>query len=66
MLAFEPGDSELNLSDVACTCLYEEAEMLQFAQLLNILVRDEKNVIFFCERLNTVQFNNHFHAWHVQ
>lgn len=44
----------------------EEAEIPQFAQLLDILVRDQKNVIFFCEQLNTVQFNNHFHAWHVQ
>jgi hypothetical protein len=43
-----------------------ETGMPQLVQLNDILIRDQTVVIFFCEKLTTLHFDEHFHAWSVE
>jgi hypothetical protein len=43
-----------------------ETGMPEFVQLIEIFIRDQTVVIFFCEKLRTEFFDPHFHAWSVE
>lgn len=37
-----------------------------FVQLKYIFVRNQTPIVFYCEKMDVLGFDNHFHAWRVQ
>lgn len=41
-------------------------ERPSFGQVTHIFIRDQSNVMFYCDKLNVLCFDDHFHAWSVE
>lgn len=41
-------------------------EVPVFVQLKDIFVRNQTPIVFYCEKMNVLGFDDHFHAWRVQ